>query len=318
VIVHPVELASVRHTLVVWKGQQGGLQAISLGGYETRHEALLDVLEETDVRHCVGPFRPVVIHTDDQPVSGAADGWQSYAFCTAQGYVDVAVPDFVFGGWPEVGIDDFDETCRTISAAGEEPADVPVVGWIGTVGTNPVRAVLRRLAREHPNVLDVHEIEWIREGSGTRLQTSVGKVMTLAEQAARWEALVDVEGVGYSGRLKLLLHSGRPVLVQDRPWREWYWDELVPMEHYIPVKRNLSDLVDRARWVQDHRREALRIGQAGQDLARRFLTRTNAVEQWARTLAHPQTTAPRGWTSPALQDALSPVLRRLGAALPAD
>jgi len=44
VIVHRLdELAAVAHTLVVWKGQRRGLQALSLGGYETRHDAVLDV-----------------------------------------------------------------------------------------------------------------------------------------------------------------------------------------------------------------------------------------------------------------------------------
>src|SRR3712207_8790047 len=46
-------------------------------------------------------------------------------------HTDVPVPDFVFGGWPQVGIEDFDATCRAIAAAGERPAERPVAGWIG-------------------------------------------------------------------------------------------------------------------------------------------------------------------------------------------
>jgi len=63
------------------------------------------------------------------------------------------------------------------------------------------------------------------------------------------------------------------VLVQDRPWHEWYWRSLVPMEHVIPVRRDLSDLVDAARWVRANPEQAAEIGRAGQEPTQRLLTR---------------------------------------------
>jgi hypothetical protein len=151
--------------------------------------------------------------------------------------------------------------------------------------------------------------------SDVRLQTRGSNALSLPEQAARWSALVDIEGMGYSGRLKILLHSGRPVLLQDRPWREWWWDHLLPMKHYIPVQRDLSDLVERARWVQDHPNEAAQIGRAGQKLAQRLLTRTSAVNEWARILWLAAQTRHNPWTSPDLQEALTPVMRELNVRL---
>jgi hypothetical protein len=147
------------------------------------------------------------------------------------------------------------------------------------------------------------------------LLSAAGNSLSLHEQARRWSALLDVEGKGYSGRLKLLLHSGRPVLVQDRPWREWFWDSLVPMEHYVPVRRDLSDLVTQARWVQQHPHEAADIGRAGQKLARQLLTRRSAAEQWSRVLTDAAAQPRDGWAPVALQTALQPVLRRLGVDL---
>ena len=38
----------------------------------------------------------------------------------------------------------------------------------------------------------------------------------MAEQVALWSAPLAVQGTGYSGRLKKLLHSGRPVPVVER------------------------------------------------------------------------------------------------------
>lgn len=306
-------LPEIRDTLVVWKSRPDGLQAISLGGFQSRHDAVLALIEEADRRHVIPMFGPLLVHTLDRPISGVAQPWRSYAFCTADGFVDVPVPDFVFGGWPEVGIDDFDETCWAVQAAGSEQAQQPVVGWIGSTQTHPVRAALLRLGQEHPDLLDVQPVEWVPDATQTRLRASGGNAMTLHEQARRWGALLDVEGKGYSGRLKLLLHSGRPVLVQDRPWREWFWDSLVPMEHYVPVRRDLSDLVTQARWVQEHPEEAAAVGRAGQKLAQQLLTRSSAVEQWARVLTDVARQPTLDWAPPALREELEPAVQHLDA-----
>ncbi len=306
-------LSLVRDKLVVWKSGPDGLQAIDLGGFQSRHEAVLGLLEQADREHCVPEFGPLLVHTLDRPVSTPEQPWRSYAFCTTDGFLDVPVPDFVFGGWPEVGIDDFDETCRRVQTAGYEPARLSVVGWIGSARTHPVRSALLRLGQQHPDLLDVQQVDWVPDPTQRRLQSSGGNSLSLGEQAARWSALLDVEGKGYSGRLKLLLHSGRPVLVQERPWREWFWDSLVPMKNYVPVRRDLSDLVAKARWVQQNPQKAEQIGRAGRDLARRLLTRTSAVEQWARAMRTASGHPAQGWAPPPLREALKPVLRRLGA-----
>jgi hypothetical protein len=314
VIIHSFdEPAPMSDKIVLWKNECDGLQAIPLGGPETRQDAVLSLLEQVEREHAVDDFGPLLIHCSDTPITTAQDDWRSYAFCVAPGYLDVPVPDFVFGGWPQVGIEDFDETCHAMAAAGEQPAELPVVGWIGNLRSHPVRSVLYRLGQEHPDVLDVQQVEWTGDPSqGVPLATSAGNAMSLPQQVARWAALVDVEGAGYSGRLKLLLHSARSVLVADRPWKEWYWDQLVPMEHYVPVQRDLSDLVERARWVQAHPDEARQIGHAGQRLAQRLLTRSSAVRQWARTLSLAAHAPQHAWAPHVLQQALTPLLHRLG------
>jgi hypothetical protein len=95
------------------------------------------------------------------------------------------------------------------------------------------------------------------------MATAAGNHLSLAEQVARWGLLLDVEGNGWSARMKLLLHSGRPVFVQDRPWREWFWPQLRPMEHYIPVRRDLGDLCTQVEWALTHESAAAAIGRAG-------------------------------------------------------
>ncbi len=52
----------------------------------------------------------------------------------------------------------------------------------------------------------------------------------------------------------------------DSPAIQWYYSELQPYVHYIPVKANLEDLIAQLRWAQEHDAEAKNIA----DNARRF------------------------------------------------
>jgi hypothetical protein len=308
---HDRQIAGLTNKLVVWNDAE--LNCLSVTGWERRHDAVARLLEQVERDHQLPPCGPLLVQTTDHPVTSRRSAWRSFAFCTAEGYADIAVPDFVFGGWPEVGIDDYDQTCRDLVVTGEQPAQRPVTGWIGSLATHPVRPLLHQLGRQHPDVLDVRQVEWAPDPFNGAHGTAVGSKLSMPEQVALWSALLDVQGTGYSGRLKMLLHSGRPVLVVDRPWREWFWDHLEPMTHYIPVRRDLSDLVDKARWVQDHREEAAAIGRAGQRLAQRLLTRSSAVAEWARILSNAANLAPAPWAPPKVRAVLAPTLRGLGA-----
>jgi len=313
-MVHRRELAGLTNKIVLWRCDRD-LECLSVSGWERRHDGVVRLLEQVEQEHSLPVFGPLLVQTTDHPVCRRRrPPWRSYAFCTGPGFADVAVPDFVYGGWPEVGIPDYDDTCREMEAAGRRPAQRAVTGWIGSLATHPIRSLLHRLGQEHPSLLDIRQVEWLRDPSQVQHGTRVGTPLTGPEQVTLWSALLDIEGTGYSGRLKMLLHSGRPVLVVDRPWREWFWDHLVPMQHYIPVRRDLSDLVDRAQWVQHHPEEAAAIGAEGQRLAQRVLTRSAAAAAWARVLSESASSSQISWAPPKVRAVLAPTLRELGVA----
>lgn len=253
--------------LIVWK-QDGVLGCEDLGGHDSRHDSVRRLIGEADQKHELPDFPRLIVSTADRPVGGAL------CFATSDDCPVEAIPDFVFDSWPEVGIFDYEAECWAIADAGAYPASSEVCGWIGNAETSPVRRALLAVAAQS-DLLEAWHTPW-PPNSSLRL--------TLAEQVRQWGLLVDVEGNGLSGRLKLLLHSGRPVLVVDRPWREWWFDEFRPFEHYIPVRRDLADLEEQVGWAREHAAEAQRIGRAGQALAQRLLTREQAVRRWAEVL----------------------------------
>ena len=103
-------------------------------------------------------------------------------------------------------------------------------------------------------------------------------MLSMRAMIRRWACLVDLPGAGYSGRVPLLLHSSRPVLYAERKHHAFYYSSLQPFVHYVPVASNLSDLVDKAKWVRDNPIEASQIGARAQAFAQRHLTLDAAID----------------------------------------
>jgi len=51
-------------------------------------------------------------------------------------------------------------------------------------------------------------------------------------------------------------------------FRQWYYDRIEPWKHYVPVKSDLSDLVDQIDWCRGHEDACSEIAAAGQAVAK--------------------------------------------------
>ncbi|KAJ7128388.1 hypothetical protein C8R44DRAFT_558545, partial [Mycena epipterygia] len=100
-----------------------------------------------------------------------------------------------------------------------------------------------------------------------------------------YKYVIDVDGTTFSGRfLGLLRWCSRCVfscqsraqqliqLRQSTLFEEYFNDWLRPFEHYVPLKADLSDLVQQISWATEHPDEARLIQQRGMEVARRVLT----------------------------------------------
>lgn len=50
-------------------------------------------------------------------------------------------------------------------------------------------------------------------------------------------------------------------------FKQWYYKDLVPYQHYVPIRSDLGDLDEKIDWVRSHDHEAKEIAAAGQALA---------------------------------------------------
>ena len=66
------------------------------------------------------------------------------------------------------------------------------------------------------------------------------------------------------------LHLGCCVLKVDSQhgYRQWYYDRIRPWEHFVPVKADMTDLVEKIDWVRTNDAQAREIAEKGQAFAR--------------------------------------------------
>lgn len=212
------------------------------GGFGCRHDAL-KYLVELAYKQSVEQGRldhtpeKIAIYSGDRPhAQKLFPDHKHFSISDIKERAHMCFPCFNFGSWPEAGINDFDETVACIQNANLKSPVNDKTLWIGNLETHPNRHILWRISRDHQDLIECIPMKWTGYAKGT-------SYISLPEHT-RWSSLIDVEGSGYSGRLKFLAHMARPLYVQDRPYWDWATAPLTPFHHYIPIKSNLGDLVD--------------------------------------------------------------------------
>lgn len=159
-------------------------------------------------------------------------------------------PDFCFHAWPGANINSFEILRDEIIQAGIEPTRNRKIGWYGNIhsgdGSVPESYTRPRL---HEIGMQNSEIMTIQHVSGNDIKPGNPNYMSIPDLVRNFSYLIDIGGNGYSGRLKFLLFSRRPILLIDRRYLEYFHTKLEPYVHYIPVKEDLSDLLDQIEWM---------------------------------------------------------------------
>ncbi|KAJ7175749.1 glycosyl transferase family 90-domain-containing protein [Mycena filopes] len=154
---------------------------------------------------------------------------------------------------------------------------------------------LIQLARKHPELMDVKMTTFVmghcKEGCDrekiVKEYNITGKVDS-KHDVHQYRYLLDLDGNTFSGRFLSLLKSGSLVF-KSTVFEEYFNDWIKPFEHFIPVKPDLSDLVEMVKWAIEHEDEARRIQQTGKLFTERVMTDpqndcyfSRVLLEWAR------------------------------------
>src|SRR5262249_18443715 len=157
-----------------------------------------------------------------------------------------AAPDFIFTGWPEARFTDFDGFAAKLRAAARATAADDRAFWAGRRNIEARRRLVE-LGQEHSALICAFATD---NHHDTKVDLYTGAFLSLVEQAERYRFFIDVDGTGWSGRFKLLLHSGRVVLKQRSELYDYFMPDIEPFRHYVPVAPDMSDLVERIEWLK--------------------------------------------------------------------
>lgn len=116
--------------------------------------------------------------------------------------------------------------------------------WTGNMDTDKTRRILVELGKEYEDKLYVN---WFMVRDG---KVKYGELIN-TDEWMRYKYFIDLRGCGWTERVKYLLAMKRPLFLVDRPYREYYYNSLKPMVHYVPVKEDLSDLMEKIQILEN-------------------------------------------------------------------
>lgn len=93
------------------------------------------------------------------------------------------------------------------------------------------------------------------------------------EDHLKYKFLADVDGNSCSfERYFWLLASNSLVLKQTTPNIQWYYGALEPYVHYLPVKEDLSDLLEKMAWAKEHDAESEAMAEKASQFTKEHLS----------------------------------------------
>lgn len=95
--------------------------------------------------------------------------------------------------------------------------------------------------------------------------------MVLFSPLSKYKYQVNVDGTVAAYRFPYLMLGSSLVLKQNSQYYEHFYSRLKAGTHYVPVRRNLSDLLEKIKWAKENDAEARTIARAGQTAARELL-----------------------------------------------
>lgn len=258
------------------------LSTILKDNYESRGISVENMFREAYELSSKPDFN-FIVHTGDWPEFYKDK--KTFCFSTTTKKYEETVPDFLFDMWPEIGVASYNKTVDSMIKAGNSTPTYSKIGWIGAL-TSGVRREMIELSKTD-NL--IHHTEFIpmnwNRVDPSMLYKNTPSYLSLEDQVKRWRYLIDAEGCGWSARLKMFLFSNRVTFLIDRPFEEYWFPKLKPWVHYVPVKRDLSDLEKNLKKLLSDPNLENQIKAQALEFANNNLKREHAVEYYKEIIS---------------------------------
>lgn len=104
------------------------------------------------------------------------------------------------------------------------------------------------------------------------------------QQQAEYKYVINVDGHVSAYRLSLELESGFCVLLAGSKYKLWYREYLIPYQHYVPVKEDLSDLLDQIKWCKKNDSKCKEIAENAEKFSKKYLSKDGILDYLQKLL----------------------------------
>lgn len=104
------------------------------------------------------------------------------------------------------------------------------------------------------------------------------------EEQSKYKYIVDVDGHVSAYRLSLEMSMGSVILLVESDWKIWYHNKLIPYVHYVPVKRDLTDILDRIKWCRANDSECEQIATNALEFFQKYLRRDGVLDYMQKAI----------------------------------
>ena len=158
----------------------------------------------------------------------------------------------------------------------------------GSEITTNIRLKAAKLGKEFPELLDVGLVNF-----NTRLKKAKNEPVSVFDvqnsdielkdkiddtYKLKFKYILNLDGNVSAFRLGSELASGSVVLLPDSPFKMWYSNELIPYKHYVPIQRNLENLIEQVEWCKENDDKCKRISENAEKLHKKIFNKPHILK----------------------------------------
>jgi hypothetical protein len=103
-------------------------------------------------------------------------------------------------------------------------------------------------------------------------------------EQSKYKYIIHIDGNVSAFRLSSEMSMGCCILLVNSKYRLWFRKMLVPMVHYVPVKADLSDLIEKIKWCKSNDKECEKIAKNAKNFYLKYLQKDGIFDYLQKLL----------------------------------
>jgi hypothetical protein len=104
------------------------------------------------------------------------------------------------------------------------------------------------------------------------------------EEQSKYKYILNIDGHVSAYRLSLELSMNSVVLLVDSEWKLWFSNKLIPYEHYVPIKADLSNLITQIKWCKENDEKCEKISKNAKQFYQKYLCKSGIFDYLQKIL----------------------------------